>query len=268
MPSPITLREIVYNEAGLSYDVPAHSHNLFQWYCVVYGKVETSIAGRVYLLGPQDSVLIPPGWQRAPRCHEKPPGYLYVMFENHTLVLDNLPEKVLATPTELRPDLSALVRELHQPGENTYELVEALVVRLLVGLQRAQQVQGQSSKDTPHNKLTQPAVVEQVEAFMQRNLQRSLSRADLAQVAHLSPTHLARIFRQATGRTLTERLIELRITSAKQLLLESTLPVSEISFQVGYASFSHFTRLFRQKVGVSPSDYRRSQGMVWRKMDV
>jgi|SRR5665648_59448 len=266
--SPITLREIVYNEAGLTYDIPAHSHNLYQWYCVVYGRVETSIAGKIYLLGPEDSVLIPPGWDRAPRCHEKPPGYLYVLFEKHNLVLDNLPEKVLATPTELRPDLAVLVRELHQPGENTYELVEALVVRLLIGLQRAQQNEVQRWQGTPINKLTQPAVVEQVEAFMQRNLQRPLSRADLANVAHLSATHLARIFRQATGRTLTERLIELRITSAKQLLLESTLPVSEISFQVGYSSFSHFARLFRQKVGVSPTDYRRSQGMVWRKMDI
>jgi two-component system response regulator YesN len=126
----------------------------------------------------------------------------------------------------------------------------------------------QPSRGTTLNKLSQPVVVEQVEAFMQRNLQRPLSRADLAKVAHLSATHLARIFHQATGHTLTERLIELRMTSAKQLLLESTLPVSEISFQVGYSSFSHFARLFRQKVGVSPTDYRRSQGMVWRKMDI
>ncbi len=265
---PITLREIAYNEAGLKYDIPAHSHSLYQWYCVVYGKVETSIGGKVYLLGPEDSVLIPPGWDRAPRCVGKPPGYLYVLFENHNLVLENLPEKVLATPTELRPDLSALVHELHLPGDNTYELVEALVVRLLIGLQRAQQNEVQPSPGKVLNKLSQPAVVAQVEAFMQRNLQRPLSRADLAKVAHLSATHLARIFRQTTGRTLTERLIELRITSAKQLLLESTLPVSEISFQVGYSSFSHFAHLFHQKVGVSPTEYRRSQGMVWRKMDI
>ena len=268
MPSPITIREIVYNEAGLSYNVPAHAHNLFQWYCVVYGKVETSIAGKRYQLGPQDSVLIPPSWQRSPHCLEKPPGYLYVLFENHNLMIDNLPQKVLATPADLRPDLTALVRELHQPGENTYDLVEALVVRLLIGLQRAQQGQIQSPKDTPQNRLIQPAVVDQIEAFMQRNLQRPLSRADLAKVANISPSHLARIFRQATGRTLTERLIELRITSAKQLLLESTLPVSEISYQVGYSSFSHFARLFHQKVGVTPTEYRQSQGMVWRKMDI
>ena len=264
----ITLREIVYNEAGLSYDIPPHAHNLYQWYCVVYGSVDTTIEGRTYTLDSNHSVLIPPGKIRSPRCRDKPPGYLYVLFENHSLALDNLFEKVLITPHELSEDLTHLVRELHQPGENTYELVDALVIRLLIGLARNSQSGAKSGQGSSLNIRSQQAVIEQIEAFMQRNLQRPLSRAELAEVVHLSPTHLARLFRQATGCTLTERWVQFRMASAKQMLLESTLPISEISLQVGYSSFSHFARLFRQQVGVSPGDYRRSQGNVWRTMDV
>ena len=81
-------------------------------------------------------------------------------------------------------------------------------------------------------------------------------------------THLARVFRNTTGTTLSRRLIEFRINRAKQLLLESSLPISEISLQVGYTSFSHFAQIFRQETGVSPGDYRRSQGNIRRNMDI
>jgi transcriptional regulator GlxA family with amidase domain len=68
-----------------------------------------------------------------------------------------------------------------------------------------------------------------------------------------------------TGQTLIERLTELRVNYAKELLLQSTLSITEISLQVGYSSFSHFSKVFKTAVDVSPSDYRRSQGRTWRK---
>ena len=68
--------------------------------------------------------------------------------------------------------------------------------------------------------------------------------------------------------TISTRLVQLRIDRAKQLLLESSLPISEISLQVGYTNFSHFTQTFRKMTGVTPSDYRRSQGNTRRKLNI
>lgn len=225
------------------------------------------VNGKVFSLNPEESVLIQPGSERSPTCREKAPGYLYVLFENHRLQLAKLVERVLVTPVDLRADLAALVREQHQPGSNTHELVEALVIRLLIGLGRNLNEGGSAQEyGSTLNVLHHHEVVERVEAFMERNLSTELTRRDLAAVVHLSPTHLARVFHQATGYTLTDRLVQLRIARAKQLLLESTLPITQISLQIGYASFSHFARIFRQEVGVTPGDYRRSQGKVWRKL--
>jgi len=96
----------------------------------------------------------------------------------------------------------------------------------------------------------------EVERVMQRNLHRRLSREDLAHAVNLSGVHLARLFKQATGTTLHQRLTELRMAQAQLLLRDSTQSVSQIAGEVGYGSFSHFTKAFRAVTGKTPSAWR------------
>ncbi|PKO17850.1 MAG: hypothetical protein CVU39_05035 [Chloroflexi bacterium HGW-Chloroflexi-10] len=266
--TPIILREIAYNEAGINYGVTSHVHHLYQWYCLIHGGVDIQIEENVFNLKPEESVLIPSGLNRSTHCREKAPGYLYALFENSGLNLDNLPNKVIITPNELRYDLISLVKELTQPGTNTNILVETLLIRLLIGLERSVHENEKQKHCSNLNLISQEEIVERIDAYMRRNLHRNINRKQLAEVVHLSPSHLARVFKQLTGKTLTDRLVELRISRAKQLLLESTLSVSEISLQIGYTSFSHFSHIFRVHVDISPGDYRRSQGNSWKKLGI
>jgi YesN/AraC family two-component response regulator len=266
--SPINIREIVYNEVGHSYNIPAHSHSLFQWYCVVYGNVNFSFNEQLFTLQLDDSILISPGVMRSPKYHNKSIGYFYVLFENHHLILDDLVDKIVNIPNELRFDLNTLINEINKPGENTYEFVEALVTRILIGLERKTKTLNKSENISKLNVQTQNEAFNQIDAYLKRNLYKNISREDLSKVFHISPSHLARIFRNISGMTITKRLMQLRIDRAKQLLLESSLPISEISLQIGYTNFSYFTNIFRKETGVTPSDYRRTQGNTRRKLNI
>ena len=266
--SPIHIREIVYNEVGSSYNIPPHSHTLFQWYYVVYGNVEFSYDQRTFILQPDDAILISPRVIRAPKYHNKAIGYLYVLFDNHDLIFDHMADQIVSLPHELQPDLNTLIQEINKPGENTYEFVEALVIRILISLERKAKSSVQPENVSKLNIHTQNELFNQMDAYLQRNLYKNISRKDLSEVFHISSSHLARIFRNASGMTISTRLVQLRIDRAKQLLLESSLPISEISLQVGYTNFSHFTHTFRKMTGVTPSDYRRTQGNIRRKLNI
>jgi two-component system response regulator YesN len=76
---------------------------------------------------------------------------------------------------------------------------------------------------------------------------------------------LARVFQQATGTTFISRLLDLRLEQSRRLLLDSILSITEISLRVGYHSFSHFSRVFKEVIGVLPSNSRHSEGQSWRK---
>lgn len=80
--------------------------------------------------------------------------------------------------------------------------------------------------------------------------------ADVAAVAHLSPAATSRFFRHATGTTLTQYVLRLRIEAACRLLLDTDLPITDITTQAGFTNQSYFNRTFRRVTGVQPREYR------------
>jgi|RhiMetdeSRZDD1v2_1073273.scaffolds.fasta_scaffold299404_2 AraC-like DNA-binding protein len=84
-----------------------------------------------------------------------------------------------------------------------------------------------------------------------------LRLADLARTAGLSPNHLLRTFRQLFQLTPYQYITGRRLELARRLLAETELPISEICLAVGFESLGSFSWLFRRKVGVAPSEYRR-----------
>jgi AraC family transcriptional regulator len=92
--------------------------------------------------------------------------------------------------------------------------------------------------------------------YIQAHLAEDISLQTLATVAHMSPSYFVRQFKQATGETPHQYVIQCRIALAKHLLTETDLSLSAIGLQVGYADQSHFTALFRRHVATTPRAYR------------
>ncbi len=224
--------------------------------------------GEHHAIDPDQSILFPPGMYRAPRAGKTAPCYFYVNFRNLGLDLKVFQGRIVSATPDLRPDMCAVAEELRNPpGSNTDALIEALIVRMLVSLNRlaTQSNMGEAQVLSPLNATYHEQLVRQVETFMNRNLHRHLSREELACAANVSPAHLGRIFKAVLGKPPGRRLAELRLVYAKDLLLNSTMSVSQVAMETGYQSFSHFTKIFKHSLGVTPSDYRRSTGHIWAR---
>ena len=83
-----------------------------------------------------------------------------------------------------------------------------------------------------------------------------VSLSELAASCSISPRHLARGFKAATGTTIHSYIRRVRLERAKTLLATSAISLKEISDEVGFANASHFAAEFRQRIGCSPSQYR------------
>jgi AraC family transcriptional regulator len=95
--------------------------------------------------------------------------------------------------------------------------------------------------------------------FIHTHLAADLSLTALATTVGMSPYHFARLFKQSTGRSPHQYVLDQRITQAKHLLATTALPIATIAYQVGFASQSHLARHFRQRTGVTPKAYRDAQ---------
>lgn len=101
-------------------------------------------------------------------------------------------------------------------------------------------------------------LVRQVMAYIHAHYAEDLSRARLAAHAGLSERHLTRCFVAETGIAPLDYLNRYRMTQARRLLDTGNLSVTEVMHAVGFANPSHFSRIFRREVGVSPSAYRHN----------
>lgn len=73
----------------------------------------------------------------------------------------------------------------------------------------------------------------------------------------MSGTKLKTLFKQFTGKTITEYILEMKADRASHLLLETNLRIDEIASKVGFLTPTGFTTSFKKVMGVAPSDYRK-----------
>lgn len=95
--------------------------------------------------------------------------------------------------------------------------------------------------------------------FIDQNYAERLTLADIAAAASVGPREAARCFRRALNLSPIEYLLSYRVDKAGELLRATDRSVTDISLSCGFASVSYFGKLFREKLGVSPSEYRRAR---------
>ena len=102
-------------------------------------------------------------------------------------------------------------------------------------------------------------IVKEITDYIKHNYNEKLMINDLAQKFFLNPSYLSGLFKEETGKSFTAYLVECRLKKAVELLENTELSSSEISVQVGYEDYFHFSKLFKKHIGISPSNYRKNK---------
>jgi transcriptional regulator GlxA family with amidase domain len=100
-----------------------------------------------------------------------------------------------------------------------------------------------------------PKVLQVVE-LMEKNLETPISCADLAELAKLSSRQLERLFRKHFNETPTRYYLRLRLSQARQLLLQTSMPILPIGIACGFVSASHFSKSYSDFFGKTPTEER------------
>lgn len=103
----------------------------------------------------------------------------------------------------------------------------------------------------------EPPRIKKAKRYIHDHLDDDLSLDDVANSVNWSAYYFSRMFKKATGLNFVDYVARVRIDQAKKLLLNPHLNVSEIAYEVGFQSITHFNRVFRKLTGTSPTDYRK-----------
>jgi AraC-like DNA-binding protein len=102
----------------------------------------------------------------------------------------------------------------------------------------------------------EPDVVRNAKAFIHEHLTENLSLEAVANAANVSLFHFCKLFKKATGLTFTDFVNHARVEKARRLLMRPSSRITEVAYDVGFQSLSHFNRSFRRIMNESPSEFR------------
>lgn len=102
----------------------------------------------------------------------------------------------------------------------------------------------------------EPPMIARAKEYIQQHQTEDLSLGQVAKAVNASTFYFCKMFKKVTGINFTDYVSRIRIERAKNLLLNRNLRVSEIAFEVGFQSLTHFNRVFKKILGQSPTEYR------------
>lgn len=150
----------------------------------------------------------------------------------------------------------ALREELEMGGIGGYLLTDSLKTALAIHLLRNYCTT--SPKISSDSGGLSPAKLTLVTDYIHEHLQQDLSLKEIAAIVQISQYHFSRLFKQKTGITLHQYILQCRIERAKELLQHSPLSIADIALRAGFCDQSHLTRSFKRIVGMPPKQFLKA----------
>jgi AraC-like DNA-binding protein len=246
-----------------------HYHEAYEMYYMISGERYYFIKDRTYRIQPGDLVLIDKlvlhKTQTITPSHER----VLIQFEDrfvapimeasdwsfrplfeHPVIRLNIRQQAVIE--------SLLNRMLEESRADTPEsplYVKLALAELLLYASRCIREQaGAPSRTEPNNPMFER--VSAVASYINEHYAERLSLTQLAERFHINPYYLSRIFTKVTGFSFVEYVNLVRLKEAQKLLAGGGLNVTQVAEAVGFESLSHFGRVFKASVGVSPNAYR------------
>jgi AraC-like DNA-binding protein len=102
----------------------------------------------------------------------------------------------------------------------------------------------------------EPEPVRNAKAFIHAHLVEPMSLETVASAVNVSSFHFCKLFKRATGLTFTDFVNRARVEKAKRMLMKPAARITEVAYDVGFQSLSHFNRSFRRIADESPTEFR------------
>ncbi len=161
---------------------------------------------------------------------------------------------VVSSLLEIEPD-----RRMHKEQLDAARELEQLHDPRAVSAATVARVRRLTDAVVQRSSRTGDALIDRALEVMARNFTGSLDADSLAKELNLSTSHFRHLFREATRQPFHKYLVSMRLEKARELLLQTQTPVTEIADAVGFQNSAHFSRAFNKRFGTAPSALRQNR---------
>ncbi|HOJ10785.1 MAG TPA: helix-turn-helix domain-containing protein [Clostridiales bacterium] len=246
-----------------------HTHQFYHMFFIRKGECIMHVAGKEYTADENEVYFCPPEIVHGMIAQGNIPlSTIEVKFtvldKNFAEKLSELDYRVKCKPHNMYLKLEELVMEgLHKPVLYK-EIVNTGFTRVLLELMRNEEnpfsINIDRVKNSMNNEIKDKEgssfVLGKVLDYMNRMYAEDITLQNLADVGAVSSAHLNKLFRSTFNISPMQYINNMRLDKAKELMMYSDFNISQISELVGFESIHYFSRYFKKKEGISPSEFR------------
>ena len=250
---------------------PTHWHNAVEIIMPIENTFTVKTGAKEFLLRERDIIIIPPR-----ELHTLPPQEgRRIIFQCDNSVLSGVSAleavmPVFQEPLHIKPDTERdlyllakkqildIYSEYYANTEISDVRIYLNLINLLVAVREFQIEQNQQSFACAKDKLYQYSEkFKLVLKYIDQNYMYDISLDKLAAIAGYSKFHFSRIFKQYNSMSYIQYINLRRTRAAEMLLLDPSIPITEVAMRAGFSSLSTFNRIFKEFKHCTPSSYQR-----------
>ena len=275
---------------GQVADLEFHSHQQYELYFFHGGECKYLINNQIYDLKPGDMLFLDgldlhkahvtgnkDEYERS-MIHFSPEWILPVLKELDALFLFDafrqLRHGLFHTPAvEETKEIETLITKLSLLSLTTevdkeIEAESEAKILLIQLLFKVHQLDKTTLVELNEAKGGKYLYAEKIASYLQKQFKEIITIGDISKELNLSSSYISHTFKESTGYTVMQYLMEYRLIQAKYLIevAGETKTIKEISMECGFESDAHFNRFFKKKVGVTPNEYRKKKLYKYMRM--
>ena len=252
------LYTLFYQEKEQGFFFPGEAHPMLELTYVDQGSLHSVADGQDLVLSQGEMVLYAPDqWHMQYADIGVAPRFVTASFTVSGSLPESLFNRVIPVPQEALTILGAIVKEQELAEPHCEDMILSLLSQLLIVLQRTQDASPTKLR-TAHAVHSENEIIRRAQQYIGAHVRQKLTVPLVARQVDVSPSYLTALFHKHLQIAPGEYIRRIKLQESKQMIRENTMNFTEIAAALQYSTVHHFSRQFKEKFGITPSEYAKS----------
>lgn len=248
-----------YHEKEKGFIFPGEAHRPLELTYVDKGAIHSVADGVDLLLNQGDLVLYAPNqWHMQYAEEDVSASYITISFDLEGDCPESLFNQKFAIPQSAVPMLQRLLREQDRMDAYSEDMMLCYLQILLLTLLREQDNPSQVKLRTTNAVNSENEIIRRAQQFISGHIREKLTVPVVARHVDVSPSYLTALFRKNLQISPGEYIRRVKLQESKQMIREDNMNFTEIAAVLQYSTVHHFSRQFKDKFGITPTEYAKS----------
>ncbi len=248
-----------YQEKEQGFLFPGEAHPMPELTYVDQGALHSVADGQDLLLTQGDIMIYGPNqWHMQYADVDVAPRYVTISFDLEGVGLESLLNRKFKAPRQAVEILRQMLMEQERMDNYSNDMIISQLNLLLLTLLREAERPSGGKLQTTNAIHSENEIIRKAQQYISANIRQKLSVPLVARQADVSPSYLTALFHKHLQISPGEYIRRIKLQESKQMIRDNDLNFTEIAAALQYSTVHHFSRQFKEKFGITPTEYAKS----------